>query len=189
MVDAFAAYSDLESRLNRTFTTAERTWITALLGDASTYLRNLVSQQIYPQSVVTYTDYPQQGRVDLPQYPVVSVTSVQRDGVDVYYKYRPGYLFCIGSDDPVDITYTYGFATVPDLCVSMACVLVSSALLTLEAGIGLTAGGLSSAALDDFKVAWADAGASSGMVLPEAQEEMFCRQFGRGSTSVVGPYL
>jgi len=189
MVDAFATYTDLGSRLNRTFTSDEQTWVTTLLADASTYLRSLVQQQIYPQSVVTYTDYPQQGRVDLPQYPVVSVTSVQRDGVDVYYKYRPGYLYCIRDDDPVDIAYTFGFADAPDLCVSFACILVSSALLTLEAGIGLTAGGLSSVALDDFKAAWADAGASSGMVLPEEQEELFCRQFGRGSTSVVGPYL
>jgi len=190
MVDAFATNVDLAARLNRVFTDPEKVWIDALLADASTYLRGLVQQQIYPQSAVTYTDYPQQGRVDLPQYPVVSVTSVQRDSVDIpYYKYRPGYIFCIGSDEPVDITYTYGFAVAPEECVRLACVLVSAALLTLESGIGLTAGGLSSAALDDFKIAWADAGASSGMVLPEPQSEAFVDQFGRWSTTIVGPYL
>lgn len=185
MVDAFATYEDLGLLLNRTFTTGEQPWITALLESASTYLRGVIRQQVYPQTTSTYTDYPLGGRVDLPQWPVVSVASVQRDGVDVSYKYRPGYLYCIDCDDPVDITFTWGYATPPDELVRLTCVLVSSTLLTLAANLGLTAGGLSSVALDDFKAAWADGGASSGMVLPDIQQEAIRAQFGRGDMTIV----
>jgi hypothetical protein len=186
MVDAFATYEDLELLLNRQFTTeAEQDWITGLLESASTYLRSVADgNQIYPQSEATYTDYPDGGRCDLPQQPVVSVDAVQRDTADVDYTYRPGYI-TVDNDLPVDITLTYGYETPPAELTRLACVLVSSALLPLEASLGLTAGGLSSVAIDDFKLAWADAGASSGMVLPPIQEAAVRRQFGKGDASVV----
>jgi hypothetical protein len=184
-VDAFATVDDLAALLNREFTEPEEEWMTVLLESASTYLRDdVIGQQVYPQATVTYDDYPTAGRVDLPQYPVVSIVSVKRDDAAVDYSYRPGYI-TVDGDDPVEITYTYGYATAPDRLRDLACVLVSSALLTLEAQIGLTAGGLSSVALDDFKLAWADAGAQSGMVLPEIQKADLRRTFGRGGVQMV----
>lgn len=185
MVDAFATYQDLELLLNRTFTAPEQPWITGLLESASTYLRSVADgYQIYPQESATYTDYPDGGRCDLPQLPVVTVDSVQRDSADVDYSYRPGYI-TVDCDEAVDITFTYGYEEAPAELTRLACVLVSSALLTLEAQVGLTAGGLSSVALDDFKLAWADAGAASGMVLPPIQEAAVRRQFGKGDATVV----
>lgn len=185
MVEAFATADDLAARLNRVFTEEEETWIETLLGDASTYLRGVIGQTVFPQAEVTFTDWPSARRVDFPQFPVVAVDSVERASVAVEYKLRPGYIIlCDWLDDPVDITYTYGYATAPDELVRLACVLVSSALVTLEASLGLTAGGLSSAQLDDFKIAWADGGASSGMVLPPIQEAAVKEQFGKGGFTV-----
>jgi hypothetical protein len=188
MVDAFATYQDLEARLNRAFSVDEQAWITTLLEDASTYLRGVIGQTVYPATVSTFVGYPQAGRLDLPQYPVVAVTLVERDGAALVegtdYAYRPGYLV-LDSDDPVEVTFSWGYTLPPDELKRLACVLVSQALVTLEAGIGITAGGLSSVALDDFKAAWADGGESSGMVLTRHAEASVKAQFGRGDSWVV----
>lgn len=181
---AFASANDLATLLNRTFTTEEQAWVGDLLDAASSYLRGEIGQLVFPQQEVTYTAYPNAGREDLPQWPIVSIGSVQRDGVDVDYSYRPGYLLVSG-DGPVDVTYTFGLAQAPDELARLACVLVSSALIPLEHDLGLTVGGLSSVAIDDFKVAFADAGAATGMVLPPIQLESIRRQFGRGDVTVV----
>lgn len=185
-MDAFATYQDLERKLKRTFTVPEESeWITELLEDASTYLRGVIGQDIYPVTTSTFTAYPSGGRVDLPQSPVVSVdTVVDEDGAAVDYMFRPGYIK-VESDDPHDVTFTWGYATAPDELRRLTCVLVSQVLLPLENGLGLTAGGLSSVALDDFKLAWADAGAQSGMTLTSHAEAAVIRQFGRGETTSV----
>jgi hypothetical protein len=154
------------------------------LVDASAYLRSVIGQDVYPTTTSTFTAWPDAGRVDLPQYPVVSVDAVERDAVAVDYTYRPGYL-TVDCDDPVDVTFTWGVATAPPVLVSFAAVLVSQAILAVETGTGLTFGGLSSVALDDFRAAFADGGAGSGMVLPEPQQALIRRQFGRGDVTVV----
>lgn len=181
---AFAVADDVAARLNRTLTSAEEDWVTVLLEDASAYLRGVIGQEVYPVVVSTFTAWPDSGRVDLPQWPVVSVDTVERDAVAVDYTYRPGYI-TVDCDDPVDVTFTWGVAVVPPLLVSFACVLVSQAVLAVETSGSLTFGGLSSVALDDFRAAFADGGSSSGMVLPPIQEAMIRAQFGRGDVTVV----
>ena len=71
MVDAFATYEDLEARLNRAFTVEEQSWVTTLLEDASTYLRDdVIGFQVYPQEQVTFTAWPDAGcQVVLPPSP------------------------------------------------------------------------------------------------------------------------
>lgn len=184
MVDAFATVADLEKLTGREFPDAQVEQIEGLLAAASTYLRSVVGQHVYPQATVTFTDWPTAGRLDLPQFPVVTVGAVKRDGAQVEYTYRPGYITVCG-DDPVEVTYTYGYATAPDRLRDMTCVLVSSALLTVEAELGLTAGGISSVAIDDFRLAFADGGAQSGMVLPKIQEDALRAEFGRGGFVLV----
>lgn len=181
---AFAEAADLAKLLNRVFTADEIIWVDDLLDAASTYLRSAIGQDVYPQTQSTFVAYPDSGRVDLPQWPVVSVDTVERDAVAVDFTYRPGFLM-VSCDDPVDVTFTWGYATAPPELVRLACVLVSQALLTLENDIGLTAGGLSSVAIDDFKLAWADAGEQSGMTLTRHAEAAVKRQFGRGGSWVV----
>lgn len=183
-MEAFASSDDVSARLNRTFTSAEDEWVTTLLVDASAYLRSVIGQDVFPTTTSTFTAWPDAGRVDLPQYPVVSVDAVTRESAAVDYTYRPGYI-TVDCDDPVAVTFTWGLASAPEILVSLSAVLVSQAIMSVEAGTGLTFGGLSSIALDDFRAAFADGGASSGMVLPEPQKALIQRQFGRGDVTVV----
>jgi hypothetical protein len=178
---AFAKAGDLASLTGRTFTSAQEEQVTALLNAASTYLRGVIGQDVYPATQSTYTAYPLGGREDLPQWPVVSVDTVERDGIAVDYTYRPGYIKILG-DDPVDITYTWGYATIPAELKRLACVLAAQALAVLDAGIGLSAGGVSSVAVDDFKVTFDTAAA--GMVLTPHAEYLVRQQFGRGAVDV-----
>lgn len=186
---AFALYTDLELRLNRTFTVPERAWITALLEDASTYLRDdVIGAQVYPQSTSTFVAYPDGGRVDIPQSPLISVGAVVQDGVtlvlDTGYTRRDNTLN-FPSDEPVTITFTYGYATAPESLKRWACVLVSQVLIPLEQDLGLSVGGLSSVAIDDFKIAFADAGEMTGITMSDRNIQLLRRQFGSGSSFVV----
>lgn len=185
MVDAFATAADLAGRLQRTFTSEEETWIGLLLSDASTYLRHdVLGMQVWPQAQALFTAWPDSGRVDMPQQPVISIDTVQCDGIDVEYK-RVDSTIYVGDDEPVDVTFTFGYTVVPDSLVRWTCVLVSQVLLTLEQQLGLTAGGLSSVQLDDFKAAWADAGDNSGITLSDRNIALLREQFGVKSTHVV----
>ena len=182
-MDAFATYSDLEARLNRVFSVEEQAWITTLLEDASTYLRDdVIGLQVYPQSEVTFSAWPSNGEVVLPQQPVISVDTVVQDSVAVDFTLRDGVLF-LGSHDcdlPVDVTFTFGYADAPESLKRWACVLVSQALVPVELGLGLTVGGLSSVALDDFKAAFADAGESTGIALSDRNIGLIRAQYNSG---------
>lgn len=164
----------------RTFTAPEQEWVTALLEDAADLMRGVMRNHVYPATTSTYTAYPTGGRVALPQSFVRSIDSVQRDGVDVSYV-RFQDTIKVESNDPVDVTFTYGVDIVPSYLIHINCALVSTTMLTVEAGIGLTAGGLSSVALDDFKAAWADAGASAGMVMTEHMRRHLEATYGTAS--------
>ena len=176
-MDAFATYSDLEARLNRTFTVPERAWITTLLEDASTYLReDVIGLQVFPQSTVTFDAWPSVGEVPLPQQPVQGVASVTV-GVDpVDFVVRDGVVF-VDTDEQVTVTFTYGYELPPDGLKRWTCVLVSQALVPLELNLGLTVGGLSSVALDDFKAAFADGGEGTGMSLSDRNIALIRRQY------------
>ena len=164
---AFATYQDLEALLNRVFTVPERAWITTLLEAASTYLRDdIIGFQVYPQSTVTFNAWPENGEIVLPQQPVIEVVGVERDAVAIDFVYRDGVVFVDGTT-PVDIEFTYGYAVAPEDLKRWTCVLVSQVLLSLELKLGLSVGGLSSVALDDFRVAFANAGEDTGMQLSD----------------------
>jgi hypothetical protein len=187
--------AQLATALNRTFADgAETTWITSLLEDASTYLRDdVIGLQVYPQSQSSFTAYPQGGTITIPQQPLISIDTVQRDGLDVDYsqfdniitlhelRYDPWRRMEL----PVDITFTYGYTAPPASLTRWCMVLVSQALLPLEAQLGLTAGGLSSVAIDDFKAAWANAGEESGITLSDRNIKLLREQFGTRGTTVV----
>lgn len=178
-MEAFATYTDLETRLNRVFTAPERTWVTALLADASTYLRDdvLGGQQVFPQSTSEFTAYPVGGWIDLPQHPVVSIQSVTRNGLNVPFTRRDDAIK-IDGDEPAVVTFTYGFATSPEMLKRWTCVLVSQALIPLELKLGMTVGGLSSVALDDFKVSFASGAEQTGMELSQRNIDSLRTMFG-----------
>lgn len=184
-MDAFAKVGDLEALLNRSFNgTGETTWVTALLESASAYLRDVIGQQIYPQTSSTFKAWPgTMGAVILPQHPTISVTSVKRDGVEIPFTWRDDRVETNQSDQ-VEITFTYGYEKAPAGLTRWACVLVSQTLLPLEQKLGLTAGGLSSVAIDDFKLAFADAGEQTGMALSDRNIDLIRRQYSQGSVWV-----
>lgn len=186
MVDAFATADDLAARLNRTFTEDESAWIDTLLEDASAYLRDdVLGLQVFPQAQATFVSWPDGGRIDLPQSPVVSVDSVKRNGVEVDYMRRDNALY-VATDDETTVTFTYGYASAPESLKRWACVLVSQALIPLELKLGLTAGGLSSVAIDDFKASFADAGEATGMQLSDRNIALLRDRYGIPASHVVG---
>lgn len=187
-MDAFATVDDLAARLNRVFSAEEEVWITTLLEDASTYLRDdVIGLQVFPQETATFTAWPDAGsEVVLPQHPVISVDAVTVGGSAVEYEERDGVVF-LGSrtSEQVTVTFTFGYELAPDSLKRWTCVLVSQALLPLELNLGLTVGGLSSVALDDFRAAFADAGELSGIALSDRNIALLRRQF-RGEVEVGG---
>lgn len=197
MVDAFATVDDLALRLNRVFTDgAVADWITALLEDASSYLRDdVLGQQVYPQSQSTFTAWPDAGRVDIPQAPLISIDAVTYNSAPVRYSQRDNSIMIHWQGEQrvlndirepaVDITFTYGYTTPPDSLVRWTCVLVSQVLVTLAQNLGLTAGGLSSVSIDDFKAAFADAGDNTGITLSDRNIQLLREQFGVKSAYVV----
>lgn len=184
---AFATANDLGKLLKTTYEGATKTQVEELLEAASDHLRHVIGQEVYPQATVTYTAYPTFGREELPQWPVVQVVSVKRGSADVNFKYRPGFIL-VGSDDPVDVTFTYGYPSVPAELKRLTCVLAAQALQMFETNGALTAGGFSSLGIDDFRAAFADGGAGTGIALTKHAEASICRTFGRGGVDVVEAY-
>lgn len=180
---AFAKPADLENLLGRS--AGDDTQVKALLEAASDHLRHVIGQDVYPVTTSTYTAYPSAGREDLPQWPVVEVTTVERDGSPVAFTYRPGYIMVDG-DDPVDVTFTWGVATAPRELNRLACVLAVQVLQMLEMTGGMTAGGLSSLGIDDFRAAFADAGSATGIALTPTVEASLRKTYGRGEVDVPG---
>lgn len=184
---AFATVEDLEALLKTTYVGDDIAQVQAMLDAASGHLRHVIGQDVYPVTTSTYTAYPTFGREDLPQWPVVEVVSVQRDGVDVPFTYRPGFIM-VGSDAPVDVTFTWGVAVAPEELKRLTLVLAAQALQMFETTGALTAGGLSSLAIDDFRAAFADGGAETGIALTTHAEKSIRRTFGRGDIHVIEAY-
>jgi len=184
---AFATVEDLEALLKTTYVGADRVQVEKLLEAASGHLRFVIGQDVYPVTTTTYTAYPTFGREDLPQWPVVEVVSVQRDGVDVKFTYRPGFIL-VANDDPVDVTFTWGVAEPPAELNRLTCVLAAQALQMFESTGALSVGGLSSLSIDDFRAAFADGGAETGVALSPHAEKSVKRAFGRGDVIVMEAY-
>lgn len=184
---AFAEVEDLESLLKTTYVGEDKTQVEALLDAASGHLRFVIGQDVFPTTTTTYTAYPTFGREDLPQWPVVKVDSVQRDGVDVRFTYRPGFIM-VGSDEPVDVTFTWGVAEAPEELKRLTLVLAAQALQMFETTGALSAGGLSSLSIDDFRAAFADGGSGTGISLTKHAERAIKKAFGRGGIDVIEAY-
>lgn len=177
---AFATADDLAVRMKRTFTEGDQAWVTALLEDAAGVMRGVMRNQVYPSAQSTYLAYPTGGWVDLPQGFIRSVDAVTRDGDPVRFE-RVQDSIRVHCDGPVEVTFTYGLDTAPADLIGINCALVSGVILTVENGLGLTAGGTSSVAIDDFKLAFADAGASSGAALTDTTRDYLVQNYGRSA--------
>jgi hypothetical protein len=168
MTAAFATSADLALRMKRTFDSADEAWVTSLLEGAASFMRGVMRNQVYPARQSTYLAYPVGGWVRLPQSHIVSVDSVtaQRTGLAVDWEQEQDSIH-VHCDGPVTVTFTYGLTVPPDDLVNINCALVSQQMLTVEAGLGLNAGGISSASIDDYKIAFADGGKGSGLSMTD----------------------
>lgn len=184
---AFATVADLEALLKTTYVGDDIAQVEALLDAASGHLRFVIGQDVFPVTTSTYTAYPTFGREDLPQWPVVEVVSVTRDGASLEFKYRPGFILVAG-DEPCDVTFTWGVAEAPAELKRLTLVLTAQALQMFETTGALSAGGLSSLAIDDFRAAFADGGAETGISLSPHAEKSLKKAFGRGDITIVEAY-
>lgn len=169
-MEAFATPKDLADRMKRTFTPEEQAWVATLLGDAAAFLRGVAGASIYPVQTSTFTAYPMGGRVDMPQSYIVSIGPVKLADTETAVNFaRFEDSIYVYSTATIDITFTYGLAEAPADLVGLNCGIVSGQIGLVEADLGLQIGGLSSVALDDFKIAFADGGAGTGLTLPVPQ--------------------
>ena len=140
---ALATVTDVEVRLGRTFDAEEAARVSALLDDASAAVRAYTGQEFDLVADDEVRLRARNGAVKLPQRPVVAVSAVANvdgdtvthdwDSSDVVYLsgLNPLIRFDVEpfrSRDPwVDVTYTHGYATVPDDIVAVVCQIVGRA--------------------------------------------------------------
>jgi hypothetical protein len=174
---AFATAAELSVRLNRTFSAEEEVWVESLLEDAADFMRGVMGNKVYPSAQTTYTAYVSSGWVTLPQSMVRSVDAVTQNGAAITFTQFQDSIK-VDVTGAIEVTFTYGVAAAPRDLVAINCALVGQQMLTVEANLGLSAGGLSSVAIDDFKLAFADAGASTGLALTANTEKYLKDNYG-----------
>ena len=143
---ALATVADLEDRLGRTLTAVETTQAVALLDDASATVR-VYTGRPFARVTETVRRPVVNGYVNLPQRPVVSVTSVANVyGAVVTHEWFAGNRLTLGSSESwwspgsswVDVTYTHGDLVVPAAIVGVVCGIAKRALEVPAASSGLT---------------------------------------------------
>jgi hypothetical protein len=149
---------DVAARLGRDLTQAELLRLPALLQDASAKVRNYTGRT-FTQAETTVRLRVNNGRVKLPQRPVVSITSVKmlnRDGTvgtTLAGWFWDG-LAEIATASPsqiangpwfpndryriVEVTYTHGYSTVPADVLAVVCSIATRALGRKPEDAGLT---------------------------------------------------
>lgn len=169
----FAEVADIEAFLQVEISTAVQiASATRALEEATTAIKNYTEQyiELVEDEEITI-DTIGGTRIFLPELPVVSVASVIEDGntltADDDYKLgQHGILYRIGGDEwpddiqAVTITYTHGYATIPDDIVKVATRAASRAYQAgLRAAESEAVLGVASKSLGDFSVSF---GSESG---------------------------
>lgn len=139
---ALATVADLEARLGRDLDVTEAARAEALLDGASARVRSYTGQQ-FDQTTATARVQVRNGVVRLPQRPATAVTTVEdMDGNSLDFTWYAGQTFKLGTEttrfdyEPVagdrwvDVTYTAGYAAIPDDVVEVVCQIVLRAFGT-----------------------------------------------------------
>lgn len=181
----FATIDDLQDRLGRTLETTERQVAEFALLDATAYLRGVIGAQVSPPAQVTVRDYLSAGEkwVHLPGSPIVSVESVTADGEDADYLHLDNAVKVRGHS-LIEVTYTVGYANVPDELKAWACVLAADVLASVDDLGSLHSGGVSYVSIDDYRKGWQSGGENSGFNLPQRVADSLRSRYG-SSTHVV----
>jgi len=175
----FATVANLQDRLKKTFTGADIAWAQTLLDDASEHLRSVLGWQVYPAATVTVRTKANAGDFyRIPVQPVQSIGTVKVDGNTVTVDEFDGGIQFDDDQGIAEITFTAGYNSVPPVLRSWTCVLAAQAIDAVTKLGMLSSAGLSSVAIDDFKMAWADGGEGSGYVLPDRVVEKLRESYG-----------
>lgn len=149
-----ATVADLEARLGRSMDATELVRAEALLAGASARVRSYTGQQ-FEQSTTTDRVRVRSGRLRLPQRPVTAVTALaDMNGNDITFTWHAGNDILLGSSgypvrhpiddawyrhhDWVDVTYTHGYAEIPDDVVEVVCQMVLRTFGVAADSMGVT---------------------------------------------------
>ena len=145
---ALATVTDLENRLGRSLDADETIRAEALLDGASARVRSYTGQE-FTETTTTERVMVRNGVIRLPQRPATAVTAVvDMDGNSLNFTWHAGQTFKLGTPDRfdlepfateqqwVDVTYTAGYATIPDLIVEVVCSMVLRAFGVAAEGTG-----------------------------------------------------
>lgn len=164
----FAEVTDLQARTKVVYAGADIAWVQALLDDASAHLRDILGWQVFPAVQMTYTTKVWAGTFNrLPVQPVKSLDSVVIPGAFITTDVYDGG-FEVDTNGIATVTFTAGYALPPDALKSWCCVLAGQAIDAVTKLGMLSNGGLSSIAVDDFKLVWSqsDENGLGGYTLP-----------------------
>lgn len=166
---SFATVADLEKATKKTFAGQDIVWVTELLEQASAHLRTVTGWQVFPPATMTYRTrlkacefYP------LPVQPSALVSVALKDGTAVGTdEYDGG--FEPDKGGTATVTFTAGYAAAPPDLKSWTVVLASQVMDVVTKLGMLSSGGLSSVAIDDFKMVWTQTGENTaGYGIPDA---------------------
>lgn len=177
----FATAAEVASAMKRTFNPEETLWVEERIEAATEYMRsNMGGVHIAPTTTSTEAVFPVSGQVELSQPYVRSIDAVTYQGAPIAYtRYQDTIRVTDYRATELEITYTHGLDKVPadlrDICIA----LVAGQVENMENDLGISVGGLSSIALDDFKVGFADGGDKTGLYLSEHHIAYLQRKYGR----------
>lgn len=175
----FAEVTDLQTRTRTVYMGDDVQWVESLLDDASAHLRDILGWQVFPAAQITYTTKVHAGVFNrLPIQPVVSLDSVTiPDTYFTYDQYDGG--FESDTNGIATVTFTAGYSSPPPSLKSWCIVLAVQVIDAVKKLGMLGPGGLSSVAIDDFKMVWTQNGETGGgYVLPAAVIEQLKTSFG-----------
>lgn len=189
-----ATVADLEARLGRPLTEDETVRAASLLAGASANVRAYTGQD-FTEDETTARIRVRSGRVRLPQRPVTEVASVESMAGDpLTFTWHAGEWLRLDPEvtafdyEPfrtnptfVDVTYTHGFATVPDVVVE---VVVQAATRAL--GVSADSAGTVSQTIDGYSETRVPAVVAGPLGLLIEEREVLDRYRIRGGTISTG---
>ena len=185
---AFATAADLAARLGvATPTSTTLAQWNAALDDATEYLRAVIGWHVYPVSDAVEWSVVGDGGTTLTVPPSAVVDTVTGDYAPTSWTQVGETLYAEDGafSGVLTITADVGYSTCPALLKSFACV-VASQILAVVTDLGaMSAFGVASVAIDDYRKAWSQ-GEPAGLDLPQRQVDLLRQRFGR-SAYVTGP--
>lgn len=182
---------------------AQKARVAFLLVDASARVRRYCQGQQFTKSTTTERLQVRNGRVVLPQRPVLAVTSVQVLGsaVSTTFIWEGLDSLAVGANtfgsfgwEPfrfgltvVDVTYEHGYDPIPDDIIGVVCSIVLRSL-----GQSPTATGVTSETLGGYSYTTGTIGAAGPFgLLPDERETLdaYRREAGFVTTASITPYV